>query len=105
MGQTKLLKDKSKSKLDGTPKKSPCGKKCFVATVVALFLFLIFVALPGGILIIVHGRKVHSLGCLIGGAILASTPAVAIVCVCIGFFIRRRRRKSTGSVALNTQRI
>ncbi|ESO95719.1 hypothetical protein LOTGIDRAFT_231926 [Lottia gigantea] len=88
-----------------TPKKSRCGKKCFVATVVTLFLFLIFVALPGGILIIVHGRRVDSLGCILGGTALASTPALAIVVVCIGFFIRRRRRRSSGALALNHRRI
>ncbi|XP_046560206.1 uncharacterized protein LOC124269233 isoform X1 [Haliotis rubra] len=74
--------------------KSRClGKKCCVVSLVCLFLFLTFIALPGGVMLIVHGGKARRKGTLAGGIVLVCLPVLATICLLAAFFGRRRMQK------------
>ncbi|XP_012941354.1 uncharacterized protein LOC101850025 [Aplysia californica] len=80
---------------DHRQRDGPCGKKCFVVTAVALFLFLTFVALPAGAFLIIHGRHQDSLAFQLGGAAVVCVPILVGVILTIVFCARRHRRKAT----------
>ncbi|XP_076448449.1 uncharacterized protein LOC143285114 isoform X2 [Babylonia areolata] len=69
---------------------SCCGKKCFVVTVVGLFLFVTFVSLPGGAFLIIHGNRQKLLAFQLGGALVVSIPIVVGVVLCLVIYLRRK---------------
>lgn len=75
-----------------TKDESCCGKKCFVVTVVGLFLFITFVSLPAGAFLIIHGNRKDLLAFRLGGALVVSIPVLIGLIFC---FILCLRRKST----------
>ncbi|XP_041349084.1 uncharacterized protein LOC121368421 isoform X1 [Gigantopelta aegis] len=66
------------------------GRKCCVVTVIVLFLFLTFIALPAGIFLIIHGGKSCGIGCVAGGAMVVCLPIVAAVVLITVFYGRRQ---------------
>ncbi|KAK7101595.1 hypothetical protein V1264_019953 [Littorina saxatilis] len=76
--------------LDELAEESCCGKKCFVVTVVALFLFVIFVSLPAGAFLIIHGNRKHLLAFQLGGALVVSIPVVVALIFCLILCLRRK---------------
>lgn len=69
---------------------SCCGKKCFVVTVVGLFLFVSFVALPAGVFLIIHGNRKNRLGFQLGGALVVSIPIIIGFVFCLILCLRRK---------------
>ncbi|XP_076468778.1 uncharacterized protein LOC143299454 isoform X1 [Babylonia areolata] len=67
-----------------------CGKKCFVVTVVGLFLFVTFVSLPAGVFLIIHGNRKSLVGFKVGGALVVSIPIVIAFAFCLILCFRRK---------------
>ncbi|XP_025108396.1 uncharacterized protein LOC112572751 isoform X2 [Pomacea canaliculata] len=74
---------------------SCCEKRCFVVTVVSLFLFVTFVSLPAGAFLIIHGRRNNSMAFQLGGALVVSIPIVVGIIFCLVLCLRRKSRKLT----------
>ncbi|XP_076468779.1 uncharacterized protein LOC143299454 isoform X2 [Babylonia areolata] len=84
-----LAEDRRKV-LGENPDDPCCGKKCFVVTVVGLFLFVTFVSLPAGVFLIIHGNRKSLVGFKVGGALVVSIPIVIAFAFCLILCFRRK---------------
>ncbi|XP_025108395.1 uncharacterized protein LOC112572751 isoform X1 [Pomacea canaliculata] len=84
-----------KAKKPECKEESCCEKRCFVVTVVSLFLFVTFVSLPAGAFLIIHGRRNNSMAFQLGGALVVSIPIVVGIIFCLVLCLRRKSRKLT----------